>query len=286
MNPLAVDLLKDYSVEVTSRDRKSIETAMREMARGSEVFIASPPSDISDRQVSTAVTLSDAGLRPVPHVVARNIGSLAGFDRLLERLTSEARVDRVLLLAGDRDMPAGEFHSSLQLLESGLLERRGIRQIFLAAYPEGHPRVAAPELAAARIAKLAAAETRGMHVTFVTQFCFESAPIISLAREMRAQGITTPLRIGLAGAASRASLLKYAVICGVGPSLRAFKERHAAARTMLSGETPEVLVKELAAAQATRPSLGIVGVHFFTFGSLAKTVEWVRGQRKAPVPAA
>jgi methylenetetrahydrofolate reductase (NADPH) len=285
MNAPAIDLLEDYSAEVTSSDRNSIETAMREMARGSEVFIASPPSDTSDRQVATAGTLSDAGLRPVPHIVARNIASLAGFDRLLERLTSEARVDRVLLLAGDRDVPVGEFHSSLQLLESGILERRGIRRIFLAAYPEGHPRVAALEIVAARIAKVAAAEKRGMHVTFVTQFCFESAPIISLARQMRAQGITAPLRIGLAGAASRASLLRYALICGVGPSLRALKERHAAARNMLSGEMPEELVKDLAAAQATDPSLGIVGVHFFTFGSLAKTVEWVQGQRKALVLA-
>jgi methylenetetrahydrofolate reductase (NADPH) len=285
MNARAIDLLEDYSAEVTSSDRKSIETAMREMARGSEVFIASPPSDTSDRQVSTAAALSDAGLRPVPHIVARNIASLAGFDRFLDRLTSEARVDRVLLLAGDRDVPAGEFHSSLQLLESGVLERRGIRRIFLAAYPEGHPRVAAREIVAARNAKMAAAEKRSMQVTFVTQFCFESAPIISLAREMRAQGISAPLRIGLAGAASRASLLRYALICGVGPSLRALRERSAAARNMLSGETPEELVKDLATAQATEPSLGIVGVHFFTFGSLAKTIEWVQGQRKARVPA-
>jgi methylenetetrahydrofolate reductase (NADPH) len=283
MNARSIDLFQDYSVEVTSGDRKSIETAIRDMARGSEVFIASPPSDTTDRQVSTAGTLSDAGLRPVPHIVARNIASLAGFDRLLERLTSEARVDRVLLLAGDRDVPAGEFHSSLQLLESEILERRGISRIFLAAYPEGHPRVAAREIVAARIAKVDAAEKRGMHVTFVTQFCFQSAPIISLAREVRAQGITAPLRIGLAGAASPASLLKYALICGVGPSLRALKERHVAARNMLAGETPEELLKDLAAAQANDPSLGIAGVHFFTFGSLAKTVAWVQGQRKALV---
>jgi methylenetetrahydrofolate reductase (NADPH) len=280
MNTQVFDILRGYSAEVTPVDRKSMETAVREMEPGSEVFVPFLLSSTGDKQVSAASSLSKAGLRPVPHIVARNISNLAELDRILERLTSEAGVDRVLLVAGDRDTPAGEFHSSLQLLESGILERRGIRRIFLAAHPEGHPRVAAQQIVAARIAKVAAAEERGIQTTFVTQFSFESAPIISLAKAIRAEGIAVPLRAGLAGPASRASLLKYAVICGVGSSLRALKEHHAAARNMLAGETPEHLVRDLAMAQADDPSLGIIGVHFFTFGSLASTVRWVEAQRK------
>jgi methylenetetrahydrofolate reductase (NADH) len=285
MNTQVIDLLRGYSAEVTPSDRKSMETAVREMARGSEVFVPFLPSSTSDKQVLAASTLSKAGLHPVPHIVARNIATVAELDRILERLTSEAGVDRILLVAGDRDTPAGEFHSSLQLLESGILERRGIRRIFLAAHPEGHPRVAASVIAAARIAKVAAAEKRSMQVTLVTQFSFESAPIISLAKTIRAEGIAVPLRVGLAGPASRASLLKYAVICGVGSSLRALKKRHAVARNMLAGETPEHLVRDLAMARATDPSLGITGIHFFTFGSLADTVDWVEAQRKATLSA-
>jgi methylenetetrahydrofolate reductase (NADPH) len=284
MDERGITLLANYTAEVTPRDRTSIETAMRRMTRGSEVFVASLRPESGDLQIPTAALLSSAGLRPVPHILARNIGNIAAFDLLLGRLTTEANVDRVLLLAGDRDSPVGEFHSSLQLLESGLLERHGIKRIFLAAHPEGHPRVAAEEIVVARLAKFDAAERRGMHVTFISQFCFEPGPIISLAREMRAEGISAPLRIGIAGPASRASLVKYALFCGIGPSLRALKERHAAAINMLSGETPEALIMDLATARAAASYLGIIGVHFFAFGSLARTIEWVEELRRASVP--
>jgi methylenetetrahydrofolate reductase (NADPH) len=279
------DLLRGYSSEVTSGDRKSIEAATTMLRPGDEVFIASLPSDTNARQALAASHLKRAGLTPVPHVVARNITSLAELDVTLRRLTNEAGVDRVLVLAGDREQAAGELHSSLQLLESGLLSKHGIRKIAISAYPEGHPRIASADLVAARAAKLAAAEKAGLEVTLVSQFCFDAAPIISLAEQIRAEGVKAPLRIGVAGPASRTSLLKYALICGVGASVRALKERQAAARNMLAGETPEELLTELARAQTANPALGLSGVHFFTFASLATTANWVEEQRRSNAPA-
>jgi methylenetetrahydrofolate reductase (NADPH) len=264
-------LLQHFSAEVTCGDVKSIEAAAA-MRPGTEIFIASLPSDAPLRQVATALRLKQAGLTPVPHVVARNI------DRLLGRLTSEAGVDRVLLLAGDRDVPVGEFESSRALLETGLLDRHGIRRVLFSWYPEGHPRVTAAALIEARIAKLALAERAGLHVTLISQFCFESAPIIATARQLRAEGVTAPLRVGVAGPASRASLLKYAIICGVGASLRALKERPGAGSAL--GETPEELLLDVARAQAADASLGIEGVHFFTFASLAATLKFVNAHRQ------
>jgi methylenetetrahydrofolate reductase (NADPH) len=268
------ELLRNYSAEVTSGDRKSIDAGIRMLPPGSEVFIASLPSDPGNRQVSVAAQLKHAGLAPVPHVVARNIENLRELDLLLGRLRTEAGVDRALILAGDRDQPAGDLSSSLQILESGLLGKHGIRRIALSCYPEGHPRIAAADLTAARAAKLAAAAKANLDVTLVSQFCFESAPVIAMARQIRSEGVKVPLRVGVAGPAGRASLLKYALICGVGASVRALKERPGA-RGMLAGETPERLLIELARAQAAEPALGIQGVHFFTFASLAGTVRFV-----------
>jgi methylenetetrahydrofolate reductase (NADPH) len=267
-------LLRNYSAEVTSGDRKSIDAAKRMMAPGAEVFIASLPSDPADRQVSVAAELKGAGLTPVPHVVARNIKNLRDLDLLLGRLRNDAGVDRALILAGDRDRPAGDLGSSLQILESGLLREHGIRKIALSWYPEGHPRIPAADLVAARAAKLAAAADANLDVTLVSQFCFESDPII--ARQIRAEGVRVPLRVGVAGPASHASLLKYAMICGVGASVRALKER----RGMLSAGTPEDLLAEVALAHAADPSLRIQGVHFFTFASLAATVRFVEEHRR------
>lgn len=144
------------------------------------------------------------------------------------------------------DQPAGDFSSSLQLLETGLLGKHGIRKVALSWYPEGHPRIPAADLVAARAAKLAVA-----------------------ARAVPA---------------SRTSLLKYAMICGVGASIRALKERPAA-HSMIAGETPEDLLIQVAQAQATDPSLGLQGVHFFTFASLSATVNFADEHTRTGVPA-
>ncbi|MEA3106756.1 MAG: methylenetetrahydrofolate reductase [Gammaproteobacteria bacterium] len=271
------NLLRNYSAEVTSGDRKSIDAAKRMMQPGAEIFIASPPSDPVDRQIAVAAELKRAGLTPVPHVVARNIKNLGDLDLLLGRLRDAAGVDRVLILAGDRDRPVGDFGSSVQILESGLLGKHGIRKIALSWYPEGHPRIPAADLVAARAAKLAAAAEADLDVTLISQFCFESAPIIAMAKQIRAEGVRVPLRVGVAGPASHAALLKYAMICGVGASIRALKER----RGMLAGGTPEDLLVEIALAQAADPALRIQGVHFFTFASLAGTVGFVEELRRS-----
>ena len=281
---MLADLLRNYSAEVTCGDAKSIRAAQTLMAPGSEVFVTSLPSDKVERSVAVAAELRNAGLVPVPHIVARNIASRSDLEVLLRRLTGEARVDRALILGGDRSEPLGEFDSSQQLLETGLLEAVGIRKIKLSWYPEGHPRIPDSELAKARTIKLRIAAARGFDVELVSQFCFESAPIIASARQLRAEGIQVPLRVGVAGPASRASLLKYAMICGVGASIRALKERPDA-RSLLSSETPERLLREVAHAQDENPDLGMHRVHFFTFASVSATAQFVEQHVAQRLPA-
>ncbi|MBU6444669.1 MAG: methylenetetrahydrofolate reductase [Alphaproteobacteria bacterium] len=268
-------LLKNYSAEVTTHDRASLDAAGALLPRGTEVFIAALMKDDPDRHVAAAMKVRQGGLEPVPHIVARNLRSKADLDSLLARLAGEAGVERALVLGGDRDKAAGEFESSLQLIETGLFQKHGIKRIAIGCYPEGHPRIPGAALDEARAAKLRAAEQAGLDVLLVSQFCFDAQPILSLARHMRALGCNAPFRVGVAGPADRATLVKYAVICGVGASLRALKERQNLAKNMLSGETPEGVLSKVAAAQNDEPSLGISSVHFFTFGALANTIKWV-----------
>ncbi|MFC7048796.1 methylenetetrahydrofolate reductase [Emcibacter nanhaiensis] len=272
--------LTGYTAEVTSGDSKSIKAAGEKMAPGSEVFVASLPKNTLDDLVGAITKLSESGLNAVPHIVARNIENYETLDNLLGRLVREAGVDRALVLGGDRDEAVGDYSSSLELIETGLFEKHGIRKIYIGSYPEGHARIPDDILEQAIKDKLAAAEKAGLEVELVTQFCFDAQPFIDMTRRFRAQGITTPLRVGVAGPAKTLTLIKYAMACGVGPSLRALKERENMAKSMLSGETPEALLNELAQANADDPSLGLSGVHFFTFGSLIKSADFA-GQHMA-----
>lgn len=267
--------LPDYSAEVTTPDRKSLDEAARLMPTAARVYVAALPKDSADRQVQVCSDVRDLGLIPVPHIVARNIADRHALDDLLGRLSREAGVDRALVLGGDRDDPAGEYDSSLQLIESGLLQEHGINKIAIGVYPEGHPRISDDVLNRALTDKLAAARAGGFETILISQVCFDSAPIIEFLRRIRAEGVTERIRVGVAGPAKYSTLVKYAMICGVGPSLRALKERQSMTKNLLSGETPEKLILELEEAVEAEPSLNIWGIHFFTFASLKNTIEWV-----------
>jgi methylenetetrahydrofolate reductase (NADPH) len=54
---------------------------------------------------------------------------------------------------------------------------------------------------------------------------------------------------------------------------------------MIAGDTPEELLIQVAQAQATDPSLGLQGVHFFTLASLSATVDFVDEHTRTGVPA-
>jgi methylenetetrahydrofolate reductase (NADPH) len=271
--------LPDYSAEVTTPDRKALDAAASRMPPNARVYVAALPKDSPDRQIEVCAQVRELGLIPVPHIVARNIEDRAALESLLGRMAREAGVDRALILGGDRDVPAGDYDCSLQLIESGLLEKHGIRKIAIGCYPEGHPRIADDVLDQALMAKVAAARSAGLELILISQVCFESAPIVRFLRKIRAKGVEERVRVGIAGPAKRSTLVKYALICGVGASLRALKERQSLATNLLSVETPEILIRELEDAAEAEPGLNIWGVHFFTFASLTNTIDWVEDFR-------
>lgn len=277
-------LLDDYSVEVTSRDAASVAAAAATMRPGTEVFVANLPREGADVLVAAARTLKLAGLSPVPHVVARNIAGPRELGDMLARLTAEAGVERALVLGGDRDDPAGPFDAALQLVETGAFQRAGIRRIAIGCYPEGHARIPADALAGALRDKLAAAADAGLDVLLVSQFVFDAAPVVAFAEGLRRQGVAAPLRVGVAGPADRAKLIKYALRCGVGASLRVLRERGELARNVLAGETPDEILGAVADAAAARPELAITGAHFFTFGNPAGSIGWAEDVRAAALP--
>ncbi len=269
-------LMRGFSLEVSARDTKAIAAAGEALPAGTEVYVNWIAGDSHHRNVAAAARLRSAGLTPVPHIGARH---LAGFTQLadfLARLAGEAGVSRVLAIGGDLDRPAGPYASSLEMLRTGLFARHGIARIGLAGYPEGNPRIAPQALAAALDAKLALAREQGLAAEIVTQFCFEAAPILGWLRGARARGIAAPVRVGLAGPASVTTLMKYALRCGVGNSVRALTLRGPAIARLLNESAPDAVLRDLAGALAGDPALGIAGIHLFSFGGLTRTAAWAR----------
>src|SRR5258705_8055712 len=176
--------------------------------------------------------------------------------------------------SGRRRRTSGPFESCLALLETGLFQRHGIVHVGVAGYPEGHPKIAETALATALSAKKILAQRASLDLQVVTQFCFESEPVLGWAAKMKGHGL--PVRVGLSGPASLPRLLRFATLCGIGNSVRALKARPQAITRLLVEAGPETVVRDIARSGAAP----IAGVHFFCFGGLMRTARWLRAVRE------
>jgi methylenetetrahydrofolate reductase (NADPH) len=280
--PSLAPLLQNYSVEVSPTNEKIIASCAERLDPGTEVYLTWIPGEDPFHMVAPAGTLRRAGLFPAPHIVARHLESAAQLDDLLRRFAGEAGVDRGLLVGGERAKPLGPYDATLQVMQSGLLQKHKILRVGISGFPEGHPAISEQVLGESIVAKMNYARQIGLQVQIVTQFCFEGQPIVDWLKRMRAMGVDLPVRIGLAGPASIATLMKYALHCGVGNSIRALTKSSSFGR-LLSERDPEPVMRELLTAapngDTSAPPFGIAALHFYTFGGLKKTVEWINAAR-------
>jgi methylenetetrahydrofolate reductase (NADPH) len=265
-------LMAGASLEVAPRDLMAGPALRYLFEPPAEVFINFAPGETHHGIVAAAVRLAASGFTPVPHVAARCIASFSQLNDYLARVAGEAGVTAALVVAGDPDRPVGAYSSSLDLIETGLFEKHGIRRVMVAGYPEGHPKLSRPALAAALAAKVAAAQRRGLDLGIVTQFGFAAAPILAWIMALRAHAIAAPVRVGLAGPASIATLAKFAVRCGIGNAVGALIGGHTAVARLLTETGPERVIADLAvAAGPAAPD----GLHFYAFGGVARTAAWL-----------
>jgi methylenetetrahydrofolate reductase (NADPH) len=265
--------LRSASIETTARPAAIDEVIETRLAPKTSVYITALPSDQPEALVAAAARLHRAGLNPVPHLGARYFAGDRELEETLRRLAGEAAVNQVLVIAGDTDRARGPFSSSLELLQAGVWERVGIRRVGISAYPEGHPRIFIDVLQQALAAKIGWLRNAGLSPYVVTQFCFAPDPIRTWLSSFSSQFPDVPVHVGLAGPASVSTLLKYGLSCGVGTSLRALRRNINVGR-LLSDATPLGILHAI----ARDPSLGerIAQFHFFTFGGIKRTAQWLR----------
>lgn len=277
-----VRLMGNASVEMTIHDEPHL-AACGTLLRGSvNVYVSYLPKQNWEQTQRTVMAVRAAGFEPIPHVPARQIEDHAQLEDLLRRFAAGVAVRRILLIAGDRRTPLGPFGSTIDVLQTGLLANHGIQGVIVAGHPEGHPSIPAQALRANERAKVEAAQRAGLDVTFLTQFCFTAAPIISWIQQLRANGIRSPVVAGLAGPARLATLVKYAAICGIGPSLRNLGARAGALSQLATERGPETIIRALARA-ACDGTVDLAGVHFFSFGGLTRTCTWLSGAARGQI---
>jgi methylenetetrahydrofolate reductase (NADPH) len=266
------------SLEITSADGALPATLAGRLPAGTALYVAHTPNARLADVAEVACAAERAGFRGCPHLVARRIASRAELDAALARLR-EGGVSRALLVAGDLTPPAGEYASTLDILDSGALDDAGLASIGVAGHPEGNPNIP-PDVAWDALSRKQDWGARtGVAVHVTTQFGFDAAALAAFDAGLAARGISLPVHVGVAGPASLKSLAKFAVMCGIGASLAAILSNPLALGSLKSlvktidEVFPEVVARALAApARFVQP-------HFFAFGGVMKTVEWLESVR-------
>jgi methylenetetrahydrofolate reductase (NADPH) len=270
--PLLVDLLHHASIEIAPDHARSVDILHDQFDPGTEVFVNFIPNGDYRPIIDTAQRLRRAGFSPVPHIAARSLASREALADFVVRLTGEAGVDRVLLVGGDHTPPLGPFASTMDILESGLLQRHDVKFVGIAGHPEGHPAIANGVLDAVLLDKQTAAVAAGLAVFIVTQFAFEARPILAWLERMRRAGVDAPVRVGVAGPATVGALVRFGLRCGIGTSLRTLRNRTNLVGGLLGEAGPEDLLRDLAVGLADVPDrAGVVGIHLFPFGGIARS---------------
>ena len=270
------EFMRGFTAETTPGAAAKISDYRAHLAAGTTVYVTFLPGADFAETISVSARLRGEGFEPVPHLAARSLPGERFLDEQLARLSGEAGVTHVLTIGGATASPLGPFSNSMQVLETGLLDRHGIRRIGVAGHPEGSPDIPDHAITAAIAWKNAFAERTDADLYIVTQFCFEAAPIIDWDRRLRTEGNRLPVRIGIPGLATFKSLLAHAKACGVGPSMAFLSRQARSLRKLLSVSTPDRLVTSLADFRSMEPDCAIEGVHMYPLGGLRKTADWCR----------
>lgn len=269
--------LQGYSIEVMPRTAEKVEDFRALLPAGTRVYIAHIEGTPIGDMVATAARLRREGFEPMPHFPARVIPDRATLEDWVARYRGEADVRQALLLAGGVARPHGAYHSSMQLLESGAFE--GFARLHVAGHPEGNrdidPDGGETAVMEALRWKQAFAERSDARMALATQFAFEAAPVIAWADRLAAEGIDLPIHIGVAGPAKLQTLIRFAIACGVGPSLRVLQKRAKDVSKLLLPFEPTDFVAELAAHKAANPGFGIEAAHFFPLGGIKPCATWL-----------
>lgn len=278
-------ITEGFSIEALPRTA-ALETDFRELLpTGTRIYVAHVPGTPIADMVAAARRLCEQGFPVMPHVPARLIDSSSTLEDWLGRYR-EAGVEEALVIGGDVSAPAGAYSSAVELLETGLFDRLGFTRLHVAGHPEGS-RDIDPNGGTRLVDETLlwkdrfARDGTDCRMAVVTQFAFDPAPIIAWAHRLQDMGATLPVHVGVAGPAKLRTLIRFALSCGIGPSLSVLRKRARDLTQLLQSYSPDDLVVAIDDFTTLHPDSNIEQIHLFPFGGIAASARWAARARLA-----
>ena len=277
----ARELVDQFSLEMTGKDVPGLREAAHAIPQGTKINVTFLGNEDLEMRVAAAKAVKELGFVPVPHISARRLQSQAQLEEFLARLQEVGATEHVFAVGGDPAEPEGPYPDSLSVIRSGILQKHGVKEVSIAGYPEGHPDIPTDVLWRHLEEKSAALKEQGLDAVILTQFAFDTDPVMEWVTAVRDRGITSPIRIGTPGPAGIKRLIAFSRRFGVGANAMIVKKYGFSLTNLMGTAGPDKFVSDLSGLLAAERRTAPVMLHFYTFGGLLATAEWTHEYLKA-----
>ena len=266
--------LNSYTIETTPNVYEKYGNFSEFLDKKHSVYITFLPDEKSENVVETAKKLKLEGYDVIPHLPARTVKNNKVLEKYIGELAEEAGCSKILIIGGGGNQ-AGKISSTMDVLKTDLLSKFNFKSVGVAGHPEGSPDISKNALDLAIIEKNKFSLNVDFKMYLATQFFFEAKSLIEWEKHLNTINNKLDIHAGIPGPASIKTLINYARSCGIGNSLRFLTKQAFNLTKLATLNTPDKLIYDLANYVETNKSTNLKNIHFYAFGGMKKTSEWL-----------
>ena len=266
--------LNSYTIETTPNVYEKYGNFSEFLDKKHSVYITFLPDEKSENVVETAKKLKLEGYDVIPHLPARTVKNNKVLEKYIGELAEEAGCSKILIIGGGGNQ-AGKISSTMDVLKTDLLSKFNFKSVGVAGHPEGSPDISKDALDLAIIEKNKFSLNVDFKMYLATQFFFEAKSLIDWEKHLNTINNKLDIHAGIPGPASIKTLINYARSCGIGNSLRFLTKQAFNLTKLATLNTPDKLIYDLANYVETNKSTKLKNIHFYAFGGMKKTSEWL-----------
>ena len=239
---------KNWSIEITPNAAKKVDNFSTILKPKTTVNVTFLPNTNLLETIEVSKRLFDEGMFPVPHISARALKNKDELEYFVKDLSETCGVTEVLVISGSSGYPSGDFHETMQILDTGVLQKYNIKKVGVAGHPEGSPDISNDLIMDSLKRKYEWSLKTKIPIYIETQFLFEAEPVLKWEEEIRNQGIKVPVRIGIPGPATIKTLFQFAQSSGIGPSMRMISKQAKNITKLFMIQAPDKYIYDLSYA--------------------------------------
>ena len=245
-----------------------IEERLGALQPNTHLAVTCSPTKGVDETIELSEKLIAQGFQVIPHIAAKCVSGEKHLETIVKRLDALS-IESIFVPGGDRPEPIGEFNNAYDLLKALQKSGHNIKNIGIAAHPEGHPDVNE------KILMEALEKKKDLADYIVTQMCFDANILGDWLVRINQQGVHLPVWVGLPGAIERGRLLRTSLRIGVGNSLRFLRKKSQVAAELMKSSiyNPDKLVTSISEYKDIA-NTNLAGYHIFCFNQIEITEKW------------